>query len=361
MSYGFWKLGFRLAGAVDAEIGKPGLGKSAGTSPPCNATYERNFGLKPLKEDIGRLDTGRYRRSVGLRKRELTVLISCAPCTGFSQKKAKNHLSDDPRNWLVEKSGEFVAEFLPEFFIMENVKELLRGRFRSHFNNLKSKLVDLGYTVRADICDFAELGVPQRRIRAIIIARRDGGPIPPLSKTSRMRTVRDAISHLPLLNAGEQHPDDPMHVCPKHTPMVIERMRAIPKDGGSWSNIPPGKRHLLIRSMVRPGRRKGSFPDVYGRLWWDRPAPTITRECGHPGNGRYTHPELDRMLSVREMALVQGFPPDFYFVGPLVSKYNQVGDAVPPTVSEAIARLILDMRAGRVSVPVQERLSLAFS
>ena len=92
--------------------------------------------------------------------------------------------------------------------------------------------------------------------------------------------------------------------------------------------------------------RPGSFPDIYGRLWWDRPAITVTRECGHPGNGRYLHPEQDRMLSVREMALLQGFPSDYYFEGPLSSKYNQIGDAVPPLVSGQIARSIIDIKTG---------------
>ena len=136
-----------------------------------------------------------------------------------------------------------------------------------------------------------------------------------------------------------------MHVCPKHGSDVTERMQAIPRDGGSWGDISAGQAHLLIPSMRRK-RRPGSWWDVYGRLWWDRPAVTITRECGHPGNGRFTHPDQDRMLSVREMALLQGFPPGYYFEGPLSAKYNQIGDAVPPFVSAQVAELIAHLKLG---------------
>ena len=179
MSYGFWSRAdcFQLVGAVDLEKGKPGLGKSPGTTIHCNATYARNFGLEPKKADLSRLDPGEYREELGLEPRELAVLISCAPCTGFSQKKAQNHSADEPGNGLVEKSADFVREFLPEFFVMENVKELLKGAQRHHFEGLRRALLDLGYSVDAGIHDFSEYGLPQRRLRALMVARRDGLPV----------------------------------------------------------------------------------------------------------------------------------------------------------------------------------------
>lgn len=344
MSYGFWKYRrfFRLIGAVDLEKGKPGLGKSPGTSVHCNGTYERNLGLAPKRADLAELVPQRYREELGLRPGELTVLISCAPCTGFSQKKALNHTVDEPQNVLVERSADFVAEFMPEFFVMENVKELVRGRLTYHFDNLSCRLDELGYSLDAQVYDFSEYGLPQRRLRALIVARRDRGPVHGLVRKRPGATVRQTIGHLPPLSQGQCHRDDPMHVCPKHGPAVTERMRAIPKDGGSWGDIVKSNPHLLIPSMKRK-RRPGSWWDVYGRLWWDRPAVTITRECGHPGNGRFTHPEQDRHLSVREMALLQGFPSDYCFEGPLIAKYNQIGDAVPPPIAEQVAEVIVDL------------------
>src|SRR5690606_32568697 len=105
--------------------------------------------------------------------------------------------------------------------------------------------------------------------------------------------------------------------------------------------------HLRIPSM--DVGKPGSFPDIYGRLAWDRVAPTVTRECSHPGNNRYSHPEQDRLLSVREMALIQGFPADYHFEGSLSFKYRQIGDAVPPMVAAMIAEAIAADAAGRIA------------
>jgi DNA (cytosine-5)-methyltransferase 1 len=307
----------------------------------CNATYFANIGVQPLDADLHTLDPSEYRRTLGLAPLELTVLIACAPCTGFSQKNALNHAVDDARNSLVQRAASWVAELRPEFFVMENVKELLRGRHRHHFEALHRTLTSAGYSVSAQIHDLATFGLPQRRVRALIVARRDGGLVTSLpERRGPPVTVRDAIAHLPPIEAGETHPDDPQHRAPASNAHSLRRIRAIPHDGGSWSDITdPG---LLIRSMI--GKRAGSFPDIYGRLGWDRPAITVTRECAHPGNGRYLHPEQDRMLSVREMALLQGFPPDYVFTGPVSARYNQIGDAVPPMISLQLAEMIAGLK-----------------
>jgi DNA (cytosine-5)-methyltransferase 1 len=345
MSYGFFSHPqyFKIVAAVDCERGKPGLTNGKPACIRCNTTYEMNIGVRPMNEDLSIYSPEEFMRTTGIEKGQLTVLIACAPCTGFSQKNAKNHLEDDPRNFLVEKSGEFVEALMPEFLVMENVKELIKGKMSFHYDNLKRTLEGLGYTVKAEIHDFSEWGLPQRRIRALIVARRDGKPLPPFpEKTKEFVTVRDAISDLTPLEAGQIDPADPMHRCPGHNAHSMERIRAIPHDGGSWADIPQEKSHLLIPRMQRA--RAGSFPDIYGRLWWDRPAITITRECGHPGNGRYLHPEQDRMLSVREMAILQGFPRTYMFEGPMSAKYNQIGDAVPPVISRKIAEYIASVK-----------------
>jgi DNA (cytosine-5)-methyltransferase 1 len=297
---------------------------------------------------------------LGLERGDLEILIACPPCTGFSQKNARNHSEDDPRNRLVARTGEFVAEFMPRYLVMENVKELLDGNQNHHFKSLSDTLLGLDYSIWAEVHDLSEFGLPQRRIRALVIARRDG-PVVGLRRmqASDPRTVRNAIGHLPAVEAGEQHPDDPMHVAPRNTKPVLDRIRAIPRDGGSWRDIMEDpsltqaeKEYLLIPSMFRA--RPGSFPDVYGRLWWDRPAVTVTRECAHVGNGRYVHPEQDRLLTVREMSLLQGFPEDYLFEGPLTAKYNQIGDAVPPLVAREIAEHIAAIEDGIIDIE-QER------
>jgi DNA (cytosine-5)-methyltransferase 1 len=97
----------------------------------------------------------------------------------------------------------------------------------------------------------------------------------------------------------------------------------------------------------------GSHPDVYGRLWWDRPAVTIKRECGHIGNGRYAHPEQDRLCTVREMSILQGFPNDYRFAGSLSNMYRHIGDAVPPLISYQLAAACRWMLTGERPDPAE--------
>jgi DNA (cytosine-5)-methyltransferase 1 len=346
---------FEIIGAVDLEVAKPSKSRCETFSTQCNATYHRNIGVKPKNADLHTLSPSSYRVELNLKPEDLDILIACPPCTGFSQKNSKNHLRDDSRNSLVDRVADFVEEFLPEFLVMENVKEILKGRHAHHFANLQKRLISLGYSLHAEVHQFSEYGLPQRRKRALIIARRYQGFISsPLLEKCQKRTVWDTIGNMPSITAGKADPNDPMHVSPGMT-RVRQRIQSIPKDGGSWGdimkdpNIPQEqKQRLLIPSMFRA--RPGSFPDVYGRLKWHDVAATITRECGHVGNGRYTHPEQDRLLTVREMSLLQGFPKNYYFEGSLASKYNQIGDAVPPYISKKIAQHIIFLSLDKSSL-----------
>ena len=363
MSCGFQRHGsFSVIGAVDKQVAKPGRGKSAGSSTKCNPTYAANIGVAPIDADLAFVNAREYMSELGIRQGDLDVLISCAPCTGFSQKNASNHVLDDARNALVPRTGTYVEALMPRYLVMENVKELLIGTFRSHFLSLRAQLMQLGYSTWAEVHDLSEYGLPQRRKRALVVARRDGPVVgPSLVKTPRV-SVRSAIGHLPAVKAGEMCSIDSQHQSPGMSDIVLARTMAIPHDGGSWGDImfdpdisDAEKRRLLIPSMFRA--RPGSFPDVYGRLWWDRPAITITRECAHAGNGRYTHPDQDRLLTVREMSLLQGFPPDYEFLGPIAARYNQIGDSVPPMIAAHIAAHIANIEAGRVDVERELALS----
>ncbi|CAN5469741.1 DNA cytosine methyltransferase [soil metagenome] len=353
---------FKVVGAVDAEFAKP---SSPAGSLQCNRTYSDNIGLEVLGADIGTLAPERLSAHCRIAPGELTVLAACPPCTDFSRAKPVNHLVDTAKNDLVGRVGDFVSYFLPEFVVMENAREMISGRNPHHFRRLRARLEKAGYQVRAEVHLLTRFGLPQIRERALVIASRLGSPPGledlwrPFTIDEGAKTVRHAIGHLnrKRLRAGQQAPDDPAHVSPGFSdPIVAERTRAIPKDGGSWRDLArsPATEHLLIPSMARriAARDFGSHPDVYGRLWWDRPAPTIKRECTHVGNGRYTHPTQDRLLTVREMALIQGFPDTYRFrTKSLASAYRQIGDAVPPLISYQISALVKWMKDGRRPSP----------
>lgn len=357
-SYGFKSHpAFKVVFAADKQVGKPCNG--VGTL-QCNKTYEKNVGIQPLERDLAEYDPAEMLAESGLRPGRLDVLISCAPCTGFSRTLQRNHLEDDPRNHLVGRTGLFVEMLKPRLLVMENARELITGNFAYHSKNLRAHLRRLGYSYLGEVHSLDKFGLPQIRERALIIARRDGKTPKSISDlwngycVSREGvTVRSAIGGLPPVAAGEAHPDDPMHISPKLSrEITLRRMEAMPHDGGSWADLlqHPDVDQLLIPSMKRSVARGdfGSHPDVYGRLWWDRPAVTIKRECAHIGNGRYSHPEQDRMCTVREMAILQGFPRQYVFESDSLSnKYRHIGDAVPPLISYQLAHLCYWMLTGK--------------
>jgi len=350
MSCGFARHpAFQVIGAADAEIGKP---SSRDGTLGCNSSYSLNIGVEPVRIDLGQIAPEELSDRLNLASQP-TVLIACPPCTGFSRTLAKNHLVDDVRNSLVGKVGAFVRSMRPEAVVLENARELINGRFSRHFASLKSDLESQGYLVSSRVHFLSEFGLPQRRERALVLAVRSGYELHDLADlwsgytvASEATHVRRAIESLPPVRAGEVHPADPLHVSPRMLSDVNRRrLSAIPADGGSWFDLVnrPEAGELLTPSMKRRAASGdfGSHPDVYGRLWWDRPAPTIKRECGHIGNGRYSHPEQNRLCTVRELALLQGFPCDYEFeASSLTNMYRHVGDAVPPLVAFQIASAI---------------------
>ncbi|MEV5898338.1 DNA cytosine methyltransferase [Nonomuraea fuscirosea] len=348
MSYGFHvHPRFRMVGAADVEVGKPSTGHGA---IGCNATYDANMGVTPLAIDLAEVFADELAIKVfpdGLDK--LDVLLACPPCTGFSRAVARNYVEDDPRNSLVAKVAAFAGELRPQVVMMENVPQLLNGNFRHHFAALRSGLEDLGYEVHAASHNLTRFGLPQQRERALVIAAKRDLRLRTLDDLwegygvrAEATTVRRAISHLPAIAAGETHPDDPNHTSTKLSGESLERIKAMPHDGGSWPDLlgNPETEKYLIPSMWKAVKigRLNQYVDVYGRMAWDKPAPTIKRECSHVGNGRYAHPVQDRQCTVRELAILNGFPTRYRFVGTSRKNlYRQIGDAVPPLISYQLA------------------------
>jgi DNA (cytosine-5)-methyltransferase 1 len=355
MSYGFHtRKEFRLCGAVDVQAGKPSSGHG---SLECNSSYQANIGIVPVAADLMTADPAELAGTFGISDRNpLTILSSCAPCTGFSRTLNKNHSQDDARNSLVGRTALFVREFKPEIFLMENARELIKGNFSYHYASLVKELEALGYRVHGGIHLLNRFGLAQLRERSLVIAVRRDLELRTLDdlwqgyevKTTATH-VRRVIADMPKLKAGEVHAEDPLHSSPTLGAVNMRRLKCIPKDGGSWADLRqhPDKEAILTPAMLRYISQNdlGSHPDVYGRMAWDKPAPTIKRECGHIGNGRYAHPEQDRLCTIRELAFLQGFPRNYQFVArSATNKYRHIGDAVPPLISfqlSAVCKWIL--------------------
>jgi len=353
MSYGFHSHpDFEVIGGVDAQLAKPSSSRGA---LQCNRSFKENIDAETADLDLGRVGMEEVASSLehDLGPGDLTVLIACAPCTGFSRTKPSNHLEDEEENELVVRSGLFARRLKPDIFLMENARELINGQFSHHFRRLRRVLENSGYRVHCSIHMLDKFGLPQIRERALVIAVRENLSLRTMEDLWRGYEVREeathvrrAIDHLPPIEAGETHPDDPMHTAPgfSKTGSVRRRIDLIPENGGSWKDLigHPEADDVFTAAMKRrvENNNLGDHPDIYGRMAWDEPAPTIKRECAHVGNGRYAHPEQTRLCTLRELSLLQGFPEDYKFVADgLSNKYRHVGDAVPPLISYQIARL----------------------
>lgn len=344
MSFGFKKHDlFNVIAAADVEYGKPSSGKG---KLQCNKTYEKNIGITPKCIDLSTIKREEIKIHLGIsEKTKINVLCTCPPCTGFSRANPRNHIVDDKRNSLVRKSAEFAIELDSDIVIMENARELIRGNFKHHYEWFREYLEANGYDVFGKNYMLTEFGLPQIRERAIIIATKSNLPLYNLDSLWDGWTINDiAITVKRAFNSIAANSTG-TSIFPKFSSEeVIQRISAIPKNGGSWVDflkLPNGEKYLTPSMKKTVENNKiGSYPDVYGRMAWEKPAPTIKRECSHVGNGRYSHPEENRLCSVREMASLQGFPNDFIFEDAAVSNlYRHIGDAVPPLISYQLAHL----------------------
>ena len=301
-------------------------------------TYSHNFGTPLIREDVVRLanEEGALEEvlaRVGYDKDKPLILIGCAPCQGFSSHRKRHwNEEDDIRNSLVMAFATIVKRMEPDVILMENVPEFLSMRYWHYFSAAKKSYESQGYCVKEYIYNAASFGVPQDRFRTIVIGMKKEFLLPKgFLLPNEYRTVRDAIGQLPSVPAGIADPNDPMHKSASHKQSTLEVIRQVPHDGGSR---PAGVGPKCL------DRTKG-FSDVYGRLYWDKPSITITHYARNPASGRYTHPEQDRGLTAREAAILQSFPKGFEFTGKFDDVYRQIGEAVPPMLSTALAASIL--------------------
>lgn len=272
---------------------------------------------------------------------DAAVVIGGPPCQGFSP------LNRDgvglERRALWREYLRALDQAAVHAFVMENVPELLNS---PEYLEFKDKAEDRGFRVIADVLNAADYGVPQRRRRAIVIGSRLGtaewprrthsAPDVPLPGTDPWRTFREAVEGLPLQPNGENwhNPRNPR-------PMSLRRYKAVPRDGGNRFQMQANLDRAGLGDLVPACWRNKptGTTDVFGRLWWDRPAYTIRTEFYKPEKGRYLHPSAHRPITLREAARCMSFEDDFVFPldQPMTSVAKQIGNAVPPLLARQIA------------------------
>lgn len=321
LSVGLKYAGFRVAAAVEIDA-------------KAQQTYALNHPDVVLyPKDIRTLDVATVLSEIGLKKGELDLLAGCPPCQGFSRLRTKNKAASvfDPRNDLVSDFLRFISEMLPKTVMMENVPALAGDE---RFLALCAGIKQLGYEYIVKVLDAADYSVPQRRKRLILLASRVHFPAI-ADKHEKRITVRQAIGGL----EGGAAKDCALHNMPeRRSDKVKTLIKHIPKNGGSRADLP-------LEFQLDCHKRTDGFSDVYGRMSWDDVSPTITSGCFNPSKGRFLHPSLDRNITLREAATLQGFPIEYQF-NTLHGKESialMIGNALPPPFISAHAS---QLRAG---------------
>jgi DNA (cytosine-5)-methyltransferase 1 len=300
----------------------------------CRYPFEANNGGLFLKRDVGSLSSSDLNELFG--GADVRVLAGCAPCQPFSTYSQRYKTVGTPRWNLLYQFGQFVKDLRPEIVTMENVSSVSR---HAVYDDFLATLHENGYQVFHGVVDCSNYGLPQSRRRTVLLASRLG-PIGLLPKTHKTpRTVRQALAKSPVIEAGETHPKDALHIAASLSPLNLERIVAS-KPGGTWRDWPE---HLI--SPCHQKKSGKSYPSVYGRMSWDEPSPTLTTQFFGFGNGRFGHPEQDRAISLREGAVLQGFPKSYAFIQkdqPVHFKVlgRLIGNAVPVTLGRVIGRSI---------------------
>jgi DNA (cytosine-5)-methyltransferase 1 len=366
-SWGWHAAGYRPIVAIDNDTAAA-------------RTYELNFASEHtliLNRDLTQLDPEILLPALGgERPADLFAISGGPPCQGWSKvgrgklrslNDRATSLLEDPRNRLYRQFVEHVRFFRPPVFVMENVPGMLNLEGRNVAEEVFSTFEDAGYETSFAVVNARWFGVPQDRRRLIFIGVRDDlgtrietAELEDFAPRFRSHfaelpgetTLRQAIADLPEVPHGIREDPQPYtrkpgrrsqfaelmrrrsngvvtdHVCRKHNEQDLKAF-ALMEEGGQYHELPERLKRY----------RDDIFKDKYKKLYWNRPAWTVT---AHFAKDVYTHihPSQPRTISIREAARLQSFPDDFRFYGNMGDRFRQIGNAVPPLMAWGIAEFI---------------------
>ena len=338
LSLGFKMAGFDVVYAFDSDEASV-------------HTYNKNLGNHAFVYDIKKINSNTIKEK--LKNLDIDVLAGGPPCQGFSvQRRGSDH---DQRNYLVNEFLRLVLEIKPSFFLMENVGGLLSVRGRVFLEKMYKECAKANYFLYLDKLNALDYGVPQDRKRVFIIGEKKISPFAKFQfpmKIGGIKTVREAIGDL----QNKRTDQVVNHIGDKLTELNLKRFKAL-KEGQSRDSLPT---HLQLN--CHKNNKMHRHLDVYGRMWWDRPSPTITARFDSFSRGKFGHPELNRTITLREGARLQSFPDTFVFYGTKGQIARQIGNAVPPLLAKSIATEILHSLSAPSAVSSsQENLELTIS
>jgi DNA (cytosine-5)-methyltransferase 1 len=324
MTYGLTQAGIKVLAGVDND-------------PSCKETYSiNNPSTLFIEINIHKLSLKKLVSLTAIKKNDdALVFIGCSPCQYWTKIRTTKKKAIESKTLLTEFQR-FVKHFRPGFIIIENVPGLLTNKTENELAQFLRFLKEEGYTYDHGIINANHYGVPQNRRRYLLVATRLSTKIKlPKGEHNLGLVVENFIgihNGFPNVEAGHKDSTDFLHTVARLSENNLKRIKKTPKNGGtrlSWK----GDSSLQIDAY----RNKDHiFRDVYGRMRWDRPAPTITTRFNSLSNGRFGHPEENRALSLREGATLQTFPKTYKFRGNDAIKARQIGNAVPPELAKKI-------------------------
>lgn len=318
MSYGMQTAGIEVLAGIDYEK-------------DCKETYEANIGAgKFIQADVFGLKEKQLAKQLKLKKNDSNLLlIGCSPCQFWSIINTDKSKSKQSKNLLMEFER-FVKYLRPGYVVVENVPGVLRKKEESGLENFICWLEKAGYKSHFEVHNTNDYGVPQNRKRFTLVANRTSNKeIFPKKDKGRGLVVRDAIgvaNGFPPISAGTKDKTAFLHSVSNINDITLRRLKKVKPDGGNRLGF--AKDPQLQLECFKG--RDTSFKDTFGRLWWDRPSPTITTKFFSVSNGRFVHPVENRALSLREGAVLQSFPKEYKFFGTSHAAIARlIGNAVP--------------------------------
>lgn len=335
MSFGLSQAGIQVLGGVDNAL-------------DCRKTYESNVpGAKYIRHNITTLSAPELGRRLKLERDDADlVFCGCSPCQFWSKIRTDKTKSLKTA-FLLRQFQRFIRYFRPGYVVVENVPGLYSRKDNAILAEFLGFLSSLGYNYEDGIINANHYGVPQNRMRYLLIASRISTISPlPADPSSASLNVADFIGvKNGFSKIGHGHRDNTpfLHTAAALSEKNVQRITMTPPSGGNraaWANDPD------LQIDAYRGKDK-IFRDVYGRMAWDKPAPTITTRFVSLSNGRFGHPEENRAISIREGAALQTFPADFWFhATSLNTLARQIGNAVPPALAKRIGEHLKSVRRG---------------
>lgn len=304
-------------------------------------TYEsNNRPSRFIATNITDVDIEVLREVLDIRPEDPTLYAACTPCQPFSTLNTMHAV--DGRKSLLLDFAKIVEQAPPDYIIVENVPGLGNAVGKDIYRSFEKTLKKQGFHIDAEMLDAKDFGVPQTRRRFILVASRHGRPrLPDAASGERLSTVGDSIRRFPAIAHGESSDSHKNHLARKLLPHHLRIVEAVPLNGGS-------RRDVLDTSILLKCHQKNpkAHKDVFGRMSWELPAPTLTGRCTDVYCGRFIHPEQHRGISVREAAALQTFGDQYEFFGDsILEQARQIGNAVPVRLAKQLGDSILSIHA----------------